>query len=54
MFRYTLQNQHICDRKMNKNYLQLEFGSGLFFDYSKEEKQGYDKHTSTKGNVSYE
>jgi len=38
---------------MTKNYLQLEFGSGLFFDYSKDEKQGYDKHTSTKGNVSY-
>ena len=38
---------------MTKNYLQLEFGSGLFFDYSKEEKQGYVAHTSTKGNVSY-
>lgn len=38
---------------MTKNYLQLEFGSGLFFEYSKEEKQGYDKHTSTQGNVSY-
>ena len=38
---------------MTKNYLQLEFGSGLFFDYSKEEKQEYEKHTSTKGNVSY-
>jgi len=38
---------------MTKNYLQLEFGSGLFFEYSKEEKQGFDKHTSTKGNVSY-
>lgn len=38
---------------MTKNYLQLEFGSGLFFEYSKDEKQGYDKHTSTKGNVSY-
>ena len=38
---------------MTKNYLQLEFGSGLFFDYSKEEKQGYVEHTSTKGNVSY-
>ena len=38
---------------MIKNYLQLEFGSGLFFDYNKEEKQGYEKHTSTKGNVSY-
>jgi hypothetical protein len=38
---------------MNKNYLQLEFSTGLFFIYSGEEKQGYDKHTSTKGNVSY-
>jgi hypothetical protein len=38
---------------MTKNYLQLEFGSGLFFDYSKDEKQGYEKHTSSKGNVSY-
>jgi hypothetical protein len=38
---------------MTKNYLQLEFGSGLFFDYSKDEKQGYEKHTSTKGNMSY-
>lgn len=38
---------------MTKNYLQLEFGSGLFFEYSKEEKQGYEKHTSSKGNVSY-
>ena len=38
---------------MTKNYLQLEFGSGLFFDYSKEEKQGYEKHVSTKGSTSY-
>ena len=38
---------------LSKNYLQLEFGSGHFFDYSKEEKEGYVKHTSTKGNVSY-
>jgi hypothetical protein len=38
---------------MNKNYLQLEFSTGLFFIYSKDEKQGFDKHTSTKGNVSY-
>jgi len=38
---------------INKNYLQLEFGSGLFFIYSKEEKQGFEKHTSSKGNVSY-
>ena len=38
---------------MNKNYLQLEFSTGLFFIYSKDEKQGFDKHTSSKGNVSY-
>lgn len=38
---------------MNKNYLQLEFSTGLFFIYSGEEKQGYEKHTSSKGNISY-
>lgn len=38
---------------VEKNFLQLEFGSGLFFEYSKEEKEGHDKHTSSKGNVSY-
>lgn len=38
---------------MTKNFLQLEFGSGLLFDYSKDEKEGYDKHVSTKGNTSY-
>ena len=38
---------------MTKNYLQLEFGTGLFFIYSKDEAQGFEKHTSTKGNVSY-
>lgn len=38
---------------MTKNYLQLEFSSGLFFDYSKEPKEGYVVHTSTKGNTSY-
>lgn len=38
---------------MTKNYLQLEFSTGLFFKYSKNEEQGYEKHTSTKGNVSY-
>jgi len=38
---------------LNKNYLQLEFGSGMFFDYSKDEKEGHEKHTSSKGNVSY-
>lgn len=38
---------------LSKNYLQLEFGSGKFFDYSKDEKEGYTKHVSTKGNTSY-
>jgi hypothetical protein len=38
---------------MDKIYLQLEFGSGKFYSYSKEEKEGYAKHTSSKGNVSY-
>lgn len=38
---------------IEKNYLQLEFGSGQFFDYSKDEKEGHEKHTSTNGNISY-
>lgn len=38
---------------LSKNYLQLEFASGHFFDYSKEQKDGYVKHVSTKGNESY-
>lgn len=38
---------------INKNYLQLEFGSGNFFMYSSTEKDGFEKHTSSKGNVSY-
>lgn len=38
---------------MNKNYLQLDFTSGQFFDYSGQEKEGYEKHVSSKGNESY-
>lgn len=38
---------------ITKNYAQLEFGTGLFFEYSGTEKEGYEKHTSTKGNISY-
>jgi hypothetical protein len=38
---------------LSKNYLQLEFGSGLFFEYSKEPKEGYEQHTSKNNNVSY-
>lgn len=35
------------------NYLQNEFGTGYLFQHSKEEKEGYDKYTSSKNNVSY-
>ena len=38
---------------MNKNYLSLDFSSGNFSSYSGQEKEGYEKHTSSKGNVSY-
>jgi len=38
--------------KENK-YLQIEFGTGNLFAYSKEEKEGYEEHKSSKGNVSY-
>lgn len=38
---------------MNKVYLNVEFSSGRAFEYSKEEKEGYEKHTSSKGNVSF-
>lgn len=38
---------------INKKYLQLEFGTGKFFEYSGEEKEGYEEHVSTKGNKSY-
>ena len=38
---------------MTKNYLQLEYTSGSLFEYSKEVKDGYVKHTSSKGNDSY-
>lgn len=38
---------------MSKQYLQLDFTSGNFFEYSGTEKEGHEKHTSTKGNVSY-
>tara|TARA_R110000772_G_scaffold59348_6_gene134391 strand:- start:4484 stop:5320 length:837 start_codon:yes stop_codon:yes gene_type:complete len=38
--------------KENK-YLQIEFGTGNLFAYSKEEKEGYEQHESSKGNISY-
>jgi len=39
--------------EFNKNYLQLDKTQGSFYVYSKEEKDGYKKHESTTGKVSY-
>lgn len=39
--------------EINKNYLQLDKAQGTFFIYSKEEKEGYKKHESNTGKVSY-
>jgi hypothetical protein len=38
---------------MSNIYLQIEFGSGNLFQYSKEEKENFEKHTSIKNKVSY-
>jgi hypothetical protein len=39
---------------MAKNiYLQVEFGTGNLFEYSKEEKEGFEEHRSSKGTVSW-
>lgn len=38
---------------MENNYLQLDFGTGKFYQWSKEKKEGYDLHTSSKGTESY-
>lgn len=34
-------------------YLSLDYVKGQFFEYSKDELPGYEKHTSSKGNVTY-
>lgn len=34
-------------------YLKIDYSTAKVFEYSKEEKEGYEKHTSEKGNVSY-
>lgn len=36
-----------------KYYLNLDFKSGLFYAYSKESQEGYEKYTSSTGKVSY-
>lgn len=38
---------------MAKVYLQVEFKTGNLFEYSKEEKQGFEEHKNSKGNTSY-
>lgn len=39
---------------MAKNvYLQVEFKSGLLFQYSKDSKEGFEEHKSTKNKISY-
>ena len=38
---------------MENKYLQIEYGTGLFFEYSKNEKEGYKEFVSSKGNTSY-
>jgi hypothetical protein len=36
-----------------KYYLQLDYKTGLFYAYSKDSQEGYEKYTSKTGNVSY-
>lgn len=38
---------------MNNIYLQIEFGSGNLFQYSKQEQEGFEKYTSTNNKISY-
>lgn len=38
---------------MARHYLSIEFSTGRAYENSKEEKEGFEKHESTKGNVSY-
>ena len=38
---------------MNNKYLGIDFKKAQFFEHSKEEVAGYEKYTSSKGNVSY-
>lgn len=37
----------------NTTYLQLDYGKKSMYLYSKDEQDGYEKNTSSKGNVSY-
>jgi hypothetical protein len=38
---------------MNTNYLDLDFKTSEFYQYSKTEQEGYKKHTTDSGKVSY-
>jgi hypothetical protein len=38
---------------MANRYLQIEFKSGNLFEYSKDQKEGFEEHKNSKGNLSY-
>lgn len=40
-------------RSGNTTYLNIDYGKKSIYLYSKEEQDGYEKHVSTKGNVSF-
>jgi hypothetical protein len=37
----------------NNKYLQIEFGTGNLFEFSKEKKEGFEEHISSKNTISY-
>lgn len=38
---------------MNKHYLDIDYGNMCFYEYSADEKAGFEEHTNTAGKVSY-
>src|SRR5680860_449086 len=38
---------------MRTQWLDLDFTTSQFYDYSKDEQEGYEKHTTNTGKVSY-
>lgn len=47
MLNIKIENQEM------KNYLELDFRSGSLYEFSSTEKEGYEKYTSSTGNVTY-
>ena len=37
----------------NNKYLQIEFGTGNLFEFSKERKEGFEEHINSKNTISY-